>query len=72
MLACGGLDLPSRAATHPHGIFSATRPRLATTAFSATRPRLATTASSRPSSRSPEAASGGRPSSVIALRTAAQ
>jgi hypothetical protein len=22
MLACGGLDLPSRAATHPHGIFS--------------------------------------------------
>src|SRR5690349_13825814 len=23
MLACGGLDLPSRAATHPHGIFRA-------------------------------------------------
>jgi len=22
MLACGGLDLPSQAATHPHGIFS--------------------------------------------------
>jgi len=40
--------------------------------FSATRSRLATTALSRPSSRSPEAASGGCPSSVMALRTAAQ
>jgi DDE_Tnp_1-associated len=40
--------------------------------FSATRSRLATTASSRSASLRPEAAKGGRPSSVIALRTAAQ
>src|SRR5690348_7146412 len=40
--------------------------------FSAIRSRLATTAPSRPSSLSPEAASGGCPSSVMALRTAAQ
>jgi hypothetical protein len=40
--------------------------------FSATRSRLSATASSRALSRSPEAASGGRPSSVTALRTAAQ
>src|SRR6478735_11386661 len=40
--------------------------------FSATRSRLATTASSRSASSRPEAAKGGRPSSVIALRTAAQ
>ena len=40
--------------------------------FSATRSRLATTASSRSASLRPEAAKGGRPSSVMALRTAAQ
>jgi hypothetical protein len=40
--------------------------------FSATRSRLSATASSRDLSFSPEAASGGRPSSVMALRTAAQ
>src|SRR5215213_4005276 len=40
--------------------------------FSATRSRLSATASSRALSCSPEAASGGRPSSVMALRTAAQ
>src|SRR4051794_29137607 len=40
--------------------------------FSATRSRLAATFSSRRLSVRPEAASGGRPSSVIALRTAAQ
>src|SRR3954447_24829402 len=40
--------------------------------FSVTRSRLSATASSRALSRSPEAASGGRPSSVMALRTAAQ
>ena len=40
--------------------------------FSATRSRLSATASSRALSFSPEAASGGRPSSVMALRTAAQ
>jgi hypothetical protein len=40
--------------------------------FSATRSRLSATASSRASSFSPEAASGVRPSSVMALRTAAQ
>src|SRR4051794_11592260 len=40
--------------------------------FSATRSRLAATFSSRLLSVRPEAASGGRPSSVIALRTAAQ
>ncbi len=40
--------------------------------FSATRSRLSATASSRALSRSPEAASGVRPSSVMALRTAAQ
>ena len=40
--------------------------------FSATRSRLSATASSRARSFSPEAASGGRPSSVMALRTAAQ
>src|SRR5687767_3486758 len=36
------------------------------------RPRLASIASSRSCSRSPAASSGGRPSSVRALRTAAQ
>jgi hypothetical protein len=40
--------------------------------FCVTRARLAATTSSRSWSRSPEAASGGRPSSVRALRTAAQ
>jgi PAS domain S-box-containing protein len=40
--------------------------------FSATRSRLSATASSRALSCSPEAASGGRPSSVMALRTAAR
>src|SRR3954452_6608733 len=40
--------------------------------FSPTRPRLAATFSSRLLSVRPEAASGGRPSSVTALRTAAQ
>src|SRR4051794_6641365 len=40
--------------------------------FSATRSRLSAPASSRALSCSPEAASGGRPSSVMALRTAAQ
>src|SRR5215212_8940484 len=40
--------------------------------FSPTRSRLAATFSSRLLSVRPEAASGGRPSSVIALRTAAQ
>src|SRR5690349_3305072 len=40
--------------------------------FSAPRSRLAATFSSRLLSVRPEAASGGRPSSVIALRTAAQ
>ena len=40
--------------------------------FCTTRPRLSATASSRALSFSPEAASGGRPSSVMALRTAAQ
>ena len=40
--------------------------------FSATRSRLSATASSRDPSFSPEAASGGRPSPVMALRTAAQ
>jgi hypothetical protein len=40
--------------------------------FSATRSRLPATASSRVLSFRPEAASGGRPSSVMALRTAAQ
>ena len=46
--------------------------RAAQPPFAAARSRLAATASSRPSSLSPEAASGGRPSSVIAPRTAAQ
>ena len=46
--------------------------RLAQPPFSSTRPRLAATASSRRCSLSPEAASGGRPSSVSAERTAAQ
>src|SRR3954454_10793297 len=40
--------------------------------FSATRSRLATAAASRAASLRAEAAKGGRPSSVIALRTAAQ
>ena len=40
--------------------------------FAAIRSRLAATASSRCCSFSPEAARGGRPSSVMALRTAAQ
>lgn len=40
--------------------------------FSATRSRLAATAANRSRSFKPEAASGGRPSSVSALRTAAQ
>ena len=40
--------------------------------FAAARSRLAATASSRSASLRPEAAKGGRPSSVIALRTAAQ
>ena len=40
--------------------------------FSPTRCRLSQTASSRPLSRSPAASSGARPSSVSALRTAAQ
>lgn len=40
--------------------------------FSATRATLSATASNRPLSFSPEAASGGWPSSVMALRTAAQ
>ena len=40
--------------------------------FFATRSRLAATAVRRSLSLSPEAASGGRPSSVMALRTAAQ
>jgi hypothetical protein len=40
--------------------------------FSTTRPRLSATAVSRAFSFSPEAASGVRPSSVMALRTAAQ
>ncbi len=48
------------------------RERRRTAPFSATRSRLSDTASSRALSRSPEAASGGRPSSVMALRTAAQ
>src|SRR3954470_12434875 len=40
--------------------------------FSSIRPRLASTASKRSCSRKPAASSGGRPSSVRALRTAAQ
>ena len=40
--------------------------------FSATRSRLAATADSRSCNFSPEASSGGRPSSVRALRTASQ
>ena len=44
---------------------------LAQSPLSSTRPKLAATASSRACSRSPEAASGGRPSSVSAERTAA-
>src|SRR3954452_13188081 len=40
--------------------------------FCSTRPRLASMASRRSCSRSPAASSGGRPSSVRALRTAAQ
>ena len=46
--------------------------RTAQPPFAATRSRLAATASSRSWSFSPEAANGGRPSSVMALRTAAQ
>ena len=46
--------------------------RAAQPPFVAARSRLAATASSRPASLRPEAAKGGRPSSVIALRTAAQ
>jgi hypothetical protein len=46
--------------------------RTAQPPFVAARLRLATTASSRSWSLRPEAARGGRPSSVIALRTAAQ
>ena len=45
--------------------------RLAQSPLSSTRPRLPAIASSRACSRSPEAASGGRPSSVSAERTAA-
>lgn len=45
---------------------------LAQSPLSSTRPRLPAIASSRACSRSPEAASGGRPSSVSAERTAAQ
>jgi hypothetical protein len=48
------------------------RERRRTAPFSATRSRLPATASSRALSFSPEAASGVRPSSVRALRTAAQ
>jgi hypothetical protein len=40
--------------------------------FSPTRSRLSATASSRPLSFGPEAANGGRPSSVMAPRTAAR
>ncbi len=46
--------------------------RTAQPPLAATRSRLAATASSRSWSFSPEAANGGRPSSVMALRTAAQ
>jgi len=46
--------------------------RTAQPPFVAARARLAATATSRASSCKPEAAKGGRPSSVIALRTAAQ
>jgi hypothetical protein len=48
------------------------RERRRTAPFSATRSRLSATAPSRALSFSPEAASGVRPSSVMALRTAAQ
>ena len=46
--------------------------RTAQPPFAAARSRLAATASSRSWSFRPEAAKGGRPSSVMALRTAAQ
>jgi len=46
--------------------------RSRTPPFSSIRPRLASIASSRSCSRSPAASSGARPSSVRALRTAAQ
>jgi len=46
--------------------------RWRTPPFSSIRPRLASIASKRSCSRSPAAFSGGRPSSVSALRTAAQ
>jgi hypothetical protein len=49
-----------------------TRERRRAPPFSATRSRLSATASSRPLSFRPDAASGGWPSSVMALRTAAQ
>jgi hypothetical protein len=48
------------------------RERRRATPFSTTRSRLSATASSRALSFSPEAANGVRPSSVRALRTAAQ
>ena len=48
------------------------RERRRTAPFCATRSRLPATASSRPLSFRPAAASGGWPSSVMALRTAAQ
>jgi len=46
--------------------------RTAQPPFAAVRSRLAATAARRSSSLRPEAARGGRPSSVMALRTAAQ
>jgi hypothetical protein len=52
----------------PAGLFL----RLGQPLFSATRSRLAATAESRPCSFSPDASSGGRPSSVRAPRTASQ
>ena len=50
----------------------AVQQRRAQSPFCVTRARLAATASRQSCSRSPEAASGGRPSSVRALRIAAQ
>src|SRR3954470_319554 len=71
----GALDVrPERGRTlqSPPDQLAQPRERRRAAPFSATRSRLSATVSSRALSRSPEAASGGRPSSVMALRTAAQ
>jgi hypothetical protein len=61
----GALEAPGDQLAQP-------RERRRAAPFSTTRSRLSATASSRALSFSPEAASGVRPSSVMALRTAAQ